>query len=463
MEYKSMDSFNSERLRMLEVCFQNSIQVIIQDPIMECFRQNTESRQFMFDRMKEIINESMSQANDEYIKEILERMDHMNIFSKSLKDEVINLTSLNQKMSQEFETAKQRSLEQANLDLEKQKLKVEDLKSKMKKESIEKYELIQNIEQFQQKLALLEGNIKENEELSGTQDNVIDSLKQKIESKEFEVQELIDKNNFLIQKADKFEKQMQEKEIFLDNSKKTIEQNYQMLKQSNVDKDIQLQDLKSQINLFIQEKELLQSQIQSLKKKNAGLSDNSRFKRVISEQEEQIKSLKKELKKNSSSNDDIEFINSQLQKTITNLKSELQELSKKMGEERRTKHQMEIKIIETKDQLSKIFLKNRCLEDDYEKAAQELTYVQNQLELKDEDLKNERRKAAYLEREFDQFKFSSDSKTEEMEADFKNMLEKIQYLEQENKEVQLRIDELIKEHQKRIEDERTSHNKTKLE
>jgi chromosome segregation ATPase len=49
--------------------------------------------------MKEIINESMSQANDEYIKEILERMDHMNIFSKSLKDEVINLTSLNQKMS----------------------------------------------------------------------------------------------------------------------------------------------------------------------------------------------------------------------------------------------------------------------------------------------------------------------------------------------------------------------------
>jgi len=65
----------------------------VQDPIMECFRENLESRQFMFDRMKEIIYENMQQANDEYVKEILERMDHLNIFTKSLKDEVITLTN----------------------------------------------------------------------------------------------------------------------------------------------------------------------------------------------------------------------------------------------------------------------------------------------------------------------------------------------------------------------------------
>jgi len=37
----------------------------------------------------------MSHANDDYIREMLERMDHMNIFTKSLKDEIISLTNLN--------------------------------------------------------------------------------------------------------------------------------------------------------------------------------------------------------------------------------------------------------------------------------------------------------------------------------------------------------------------------------
>jgi hypothetical protein len=45
-----------------------------------------------------------------------------------------------------------------------------------------------------------------------------------------------------------------------------------------------------------------------------------------------------------------------------------------MSEERRAKHSLEIKIIEVKDQQSEMFLKNRCIEDDYEKAAQEVSF-----------------------------------------------------------------------------------------
>jgi hypothetical protein len=103
MEFKSTDTYQQDRLNQLETTFKDSIQVIINDPIMECFRENTESRQFMFDRMKEIISENMTQANDSYVKEMLERMDHMNIFTKSLKDEIISLTNQNQKLAQEID------------------------------------------------------------------------------------------------------------------------------------------------------------------------------------------------------------------------------------------------------------------------------------------------------------------------------------------------------------------------
>jgi hypothetical protein len=43
-----------------------------------------------------------------------------------------------------------------------------------------------------------------------------------------------------------------------------------------------------------------------------------------------------------------------------------------MSEERRAKHQMEIRMIEIKDTQSEMFLKSRCLEDDFEKAMQEV-------------------------------------------------------------------------------------------
>ena len=76
----------------------------------------------------------------------------------------------------------------------------------------------------------------------------------------------------------------------------------------------------------------------------------------------------------------------------------------------------------------------------------QLNYLKGQLSTKDEDLKNERRKAASLEREYEQYKFSNETRHEENESDINNFVEKVAYLEKENTEVQSRIEELIKEH-----------------
>ena len=247
----------------------------------------------------------------------------------------------------------------------------------------------------------------------------------------------------------------------MENSKKMIESNISAIKQSSLDKDSLIADLRTQVKLLEQEKELLGTQITTLKKKNQSLSDTSNFKQRISDLDEEVRQLKKQIKAKETTLEDTEFTNSQLQKTISALKAELNELNKKVGEERRSKHQIEIKQIELKDQQSKLYLRSRCLEEDLERVTQELNYVSGQLEAKDQDLKSERRKAAYLEREFEQYKFSTDASIQESQADIQNQLQKIQHLESENKEVSERIQSLIKEHQKRMDDERTSHLKTK--
>ena len=129
MDFKSTNSYSHERLNTLEQTFQKSIQIIIDDPIMECFRENIESRQFMFDRMKEIIRENMTQANDDYVKEILERMDHMNIFTKSLKDEVIALTNLNQQVAADGELSLKKLAQSKDEEIRELKDKLDEFRA----------------------------------------------------------------------------------------------------------------------------------------------------------------------------------------------------------------------------------------------------------------------------------------------------------------------------------------------
>jgi hypothetical protein len=50
-------------------------------------------------------------------------------------------------------------------------------------------------------------------------------------------------------------------------------------------------------------------------------------------------------------------------------------------------------------------------------------------------LKTERRKAASLEREYEQFKFSNDTRAEETESELENYSRKVAQLESENKEI----------------------------
>jgi uncharacterized pyridoxal phosphate-containing UPF0001 family protein len=58
---------------------------------MDVFKEKNETRVFMFERMQEIIDEGMREANDKYVKEVVKKMDKMNRYNCKMKDEIIVL------------------------------------------------------------------------------------------------------------------------------------------------------------------------------------------------------------------------------------------------------------------------------------------------------------------------------------------------------------------------------------
>ena len=55
---------------------------------MSIFREKEETRVFMFERMQEIIDEGIREANDKYVKEVVIKMDEMNSYNCKMKREV---------------------------------------------------------------------------------------------------------------------------------------------------------------------------------------------------------------------------------------------------------------------------------------------------------------------------------------------------------------------------------------
>lgn len=83
-----------------------------------------------------------------------------------------------------------------------------------------------------------------------TQDKLIDAMKDKIEQKNSDIQELRKHISYLTDKNNQMEAQLEEKQQTLESSKKMLESDIQNMKKSNMDKDSLLADQKTQITLL---------------------------------------------------------------------------------------------------------------------------------------------------------------------------------------------------------------------
>ena len=453
MESIDIQKMEESRYQKLEQTFKEAIQQIIEDPIMDCFRENKESQGFMFDRMKEIISENMQQANDKYVKEVLTRMEDMNRFSNSLKEEIKHLNEKNSSLQRQHEQMQQNFKTDLDASVKDLTDEIKELNQLMNQYRNEKDKLQADLGKAMDRSVGLEQELRSKEEkiryLSEELDNA-DSIIKRLKASEKKVEGFEDLQDQLLSK----DKEIDRLKAKLGGWEK-----------HNRKADIEFKELQDEFERRLgkleSEKRNLEMQLSTADVQIKEGEHAEEYKTKMLELETKIKNTKIEMDEKDQKIEENEFTLEQLEQTIKNVKTDLKDMTKKMSEERRCKHEIEIKMIDLKDKYSEVMLKKTEVLDDFEKAVQELNYVKSQLELRENDLKVERRKAATIEREFEQLKFSTETSSIEVNDQLNTTRDQFGFVQQENQGLHQRIDGLIKEHQKRIEDERSAHHKTK--
>jgi hypothetical protein len=88
IELNSCDVIRTRYLSTLESSFNSAIRELVEDPLMQCFQENSESQEFMFERIKEIVSDSMNKAKDTQVEECVQKISALAIKNKGLSNDL---------------------------------------------------------------------------------------------------------------------------------------------------------------------------------------------------------------------------------------------------------------------------------------------------------------------------------------------------------------------------------------
>lgn len=364
-----------KRLKDLESAFMEATEIIINDPLMEVFKQKQETQQFMFERIQEIINEGMREANDKYVKEVIVKLEEMNNYNEGLKREMAKL----RKKNFDLQGGSEQLQERLRMEF---KIKSKEMMMELKKLKNEGKNFIRENEK----------NGKRRQELEREVEGLVLALEEKEKQemvavstiKELE-KELEALGRRLMEKEKKVQKMEQEmktgaEELDFDRNKKNalLEKVKELEKEVGNAEFVRV-ELACEFERKIKNQEI---EIEGLKKANGDIMEKMKdntllesLKKKTKELEESLKKEKTSLNRTRSCLEDSEFHNTQLTKTIENLKGEISEITHKLSEERRSKHSLEIKMIEIKDKNSEYNLHNNNLKDELNNLKQEVKKI----------------------------------------------------------------------------------------
>lgn len=335
----------------LETSFKDSMQIIVNDPIMECFKENKESQLFMFERIKEVITQSLQEAQDEYNKEAMNRLDDMKNFTSALKQEIKQLTLKNKSLKEKLKI--QASQEKCNVSLDQAKsLQIENAKLENQFEEVKK-----ELKDSKIKLADSENLLNWKEDVIKNLEDTIIKLEKSGNDSRNELHNLTIKLTEISNQEEKYRNMYLELKSEMKNTK--ISDNCQECEKTN-----------SELKKAFRE-------VEQLKKVNAELERIKQhdFRSTLKRKEE----LEKELKERESSFsqkdqkiEDLEFVVKQLEQTVATFKKELTESTKRVREERKYRHGVEISMIELKDSFSELTLETKTIKDENQKSKQEV-------------------------------------------------------------------------------------------
>lgn len=353
------------RLKDLEAAFMQATEKIINDPLMQVFREKEDTHIFMFERIQEIINEGMREANNKYVNQVIIKMKKLSQFNQNLKNE-------------NFE------LKQVNFSLQKQVDEIEDNMTQSYQEKVTEFS--SEVENFQMKFEKVCEEKKQIEKKLRSQTNEIEEIVQNLVEKEREESQAIDtikrierENQKLKNKLEKKKSEIgymeakmdifsKEKDDILDQlrerEKEFKKRNFESKEIQN-DTERKVRALKEEVEILKQNNEEMKSMIQD----NTRVEDYKARIKFLEKNESELKDGINDLRHRF---EDADFENTQLKQTIQNLKGELNELTMKLSLERKEKHQLQIANIELKDINSELNLNFSNAEEELKSLKQEV-------------------------------------------------------------------------------------------
>ena len=375
--------YEDRRLRDLERAFKEAADIIINDPLMQVFKEKKETQMFMFERIQEIINEGMREANDKYVKEVLLRMEDMNKYNNRLKKELMKVRDGSRDLQirlQKRQGEYKEHYKSKTKDLEQQIKKLQDLIEVGQTENQKLAEKLSSVKIRNQEILQAAAEKEKGEEAAV---NTIKQLEASLENARRETEETAYHKKLAEEDAEelvsKLEARGQEINQLVERMKGMEKEGARLEKV----RDEMIGEYTKKIRMLEGKIDELQQDKQAL---NERVNDNSEFesqKVLIKNLGAEVRGIKDDLIDMQRLKDDLEFSNGQLTQTIQKLKEELSECTSKLSEERKEKHDLEIRVIELSDGNSELNLRNVDLNDQYLSVSQEVKMMKNGAKLTD--------------------------------------------------------------------------------
>ncbi len=417
----SLSTALQEHFDRLSKSFRESMDILVKDPLMKCFAESSESQKYMFDRIEEILSDTVLQVSNGL------KLPPQSVQSDpgrgnsggqifEMQKVICRLEEKNKKLSEEL-GREQEHLEACLKDLDKEK--------KDKKTIEGRFEKVEDVR------ILEEQKVAELEEILANLRAKIHPLEHQLEDKKKETEKLGNRNSELEQQVRKLEF------TFKETQDQLIRENRQLL----------------------EENDLISKKCKDLQKLNTGnggakISDSGSRIQVLEETIRQLKDSNDNLARKS---DEMEFAKRNIEDHMVALKTEITDTNELNTLLKREKHGLEIELIELNNKLAEITIKANRQKEDSEKTNIDSEYLKTEFDKLEKLYKAEKRKSSNLERELDQVKYSHDMLHKNTNEEIRSLRDHNTGLKNENRSLQEKLESQFREMQQRIDEERKSN------
>lgn len=414
-----------EHFDRLSRSFRESMEVLISDPLMKCFSESTESQKYMFDRIEEIISDSVIQISSS-----------IKLPPSSIQSDPGRGGSGNAGGSQVFEMQKiicgleeknKKMMENVSGDRER----MDNLMQDLDKEKRERKNIEARFEQMDEERKTAQDKVADLED-------ILAIVKAKVHPLENQVEEKSRENERLGMKVADLEQQVRKLEFNLkEGTDQMIRENRQL----------------------VEENDLMNKKCKDLQKLTSGgnstkSADTGSKLQVLEETIRQLKDSNDALSRRA---DEMEFAKRNIEDHMVTLKTEITDTNEMNTQLKRQKHGLEIELIELSNKLAEITIKANRQKEEVEKTNVDSEYLKSEFDKLEKLYKTEKRKSSNMERELDQIKYSHDMLHKNTNEEIKSLRDHNSGLKNENKGLQEKLEVQFKEMQQRLEEERKNN------